>query len=78
VKRAGERRCHRVDLDNRVQVDGTLAGADAAIHLATIPSLLGHPPEVVFRNNVLAQFNVFEVTGGGCHVVSALSRESMT
>jgi len=75
ANRAGERRCHLVDLDDLGQVYGALAGADAAIHLAAIPNPLGHPPEVVFRNNVFAQFNVFEAaaTLGVHRVVSASS-----
>ncbi len=74
-QREGERRCHRVDLDDLGQVYGALAGADAAIHLGAIPSPLSHPPEVVFRNNVLAQFNVCEAaaTLGVRRVVSASS-----
>ncbi|HWE64329.1 MAG TPA: NAD(P)-dependent oxidoreductase, partial [Chloroflexota bacterium] len=53
-------RCRLADLADLGQVYGMLAGADAVIHLAAIPSPRVHAPDVVFRNNVLAQFNVFE------------------
>jgi nucleoside-diphosphate-sugar epimerase len=56
-------------------VYGALAGADAVIHLAAIPAPTGHAPEVVFGNNVLSTFNVFEAaaTLGVRRVVSASS-----
>lgn len=42
------------------QVYSAMAGVDAVVHLAAIPSPLRHPPDVVFRNNVLGTFNVAE------------------
>ncbi len=48
------------DLCDLGQVCGALAGADAVIHLGAIPAPVGYPPEVVFRNNVLGGFNVYE------------------
>src|SRR5260370_19292741 len=48
------------DLSDLGQTYGALAGADAVIHLAAIPAPVGLPPEVVYRNNVISQFNVFE------------------
>ena len=54
----------RVDLCDLGQVFGAMAGADAVIHLGAIPSPRGRPPELVYFNNVMSQFNVFEVSGG--------------
>lgn len=48
------------DLCDLGQVCGALAGADAVIHLGAIPAPTGYPPEVVYCNNVLSQFNVCE------------------
>jgi len=56
----GQRQTIVTDLCDLGQVCGALAGADAVIHLAAIPAPVGYPPEVVFRNNVLGQFNVYE------------------
>lgn len=50
-----------VDCEDIGQVYGALAGADAVIHLAAIPRPTYHTPEQVFRTNVMAAFNVFEV-----------------
>lgn len=65
----------QVDLTDLGQVYGALAGASGVIHLGAIPSPMVHPPDVVFRNNVLAQFNIFEAaaTLGIRRVVSASS-----
>ena len=49
-----------VDLCDYGQTAGALAGVDAVIHLAAIPAPVGLPQEVVYRNNVLTDFNVFE------------------
>src|SRR5690348_2126131 len=43
----------QVDLTDLGQVYGALASASAVIHLGAIPSPMVHPPDVVFRNNVL-------------------------
>lgn len=48
----------QVDISNLGQVIGALAGCDAVIHLAAIPSPYGQPDEVVFSCNSLATFNV--------------------
>jgi len=63
------------DLQDLGQVYGALAGADAVVHLAAVPSPNGRPAEVVFGNNVTAQFNVFEAAArlGIRRVVSASS-----
>ena len=64
-----------VDLCDLGQVYGALAGTEAVIHLAAIPAPVGFPPEVVYGNNILSQFNVFEAaaTLGIRRVVSASS-----
>lgn len=48
------------DLTDLGQVVSVLAGHDAVIHLAAIPSPRAHPPDVVFRTNVMSTFNVLE------------------
>ncbi len=50
----------QADLRDLGQTYGALAGADAVIHLAAIPSPTGQPPEVVFTTNITSTFNVFE------------------
>lgn len=50
----------RADLCNLGEVYGSLAAAGAIIHLAAIPAPVGHPPEEVYRTNILSTFNVFE------------------
>jgi UDP-glucose 4-epimerase len=72
---AGQLTYRQVNLTDLGQVYGVLAGASAVIHLGAIPSPAVNPPDVVFRNNVLAQFNVFEAaaTLGIRRVVSASS-----
>jgi len=64
-----------VDLRDLGQVYGALAGCDAVLHLGAIPSPTGHPPEVVYANNVLSDFHVFEAaaTLGIRRVVQASS-----
>ncbi len=63
------------DLCDLGQVYGALAGVDAVIHLGAIPAPTGLPPERVFGNNIVSQFNVFEAaaTLGIRRVVSASS-----
>lgn len=64
-----------VDLRDLGQVYGALAGADAVLHLGAIPWPVGRPPEVVYANNVVSQFNVCEAaaTLGIRRLVSASS-----
>lgn len=52
------------DLCDLGQTYGALARADAVIHLAAIAAPVGLPPEVVYRNNVISQFNIFEAAAG--------------
>src|SRR5262245_1534252 len=46
------------------EVYGALRGADAVLHLAAIPSSGVHANELVFGNNVMSTFNVFEAAAG--------------
>lgn len=64
-----------VDLCDLGQVFGALARADAVVHLGAIPAPTGRPPELVYRNNIMGQFNVFEAAAqlGIERVVSASS-----
>ncbi len=48
------------NLQDLGQTVGALAGVDAVIHLAAIPAPVGLPPEVVYSNNAITDFNVFE------------------
>jgi nucleoside-diphosphate-sugar epimerase len=76
---AGRLHYRRADLADLGQVYGCLAGATAVIHLAAIASPAVDPPEVVFRNNVLSQFNVFEAAAmlGIRRIVSASSLSAL-
>src|SRR5690348_7520633 len=49
-----------VDLCNMGHVYAAMAGVDAVVHLAAIPSPGGNPPEVVFHTNVMSTFNVLQ------------------
>ncbi|GFN33928.1 NAD-dependent epimerase/dehydratase family protein [Paenibacillus xylaniclasticus] len=49
-----------VDLEDLGQTYGALAGADAVVHMAAIPRVGIVPPEVTFRNNVMATYNILE------------------
>jgi len=48
-----------VDLADQGEVFHGVAGCQAILHLGAIPSPLAHPPEVVYGNNVMADFHVF-------------------
>ena len=48
------------DIQDLGQVYGALAGAEAVIHLAGIPTHSVAPNEVIFRTNVMGTFNVHE------------------
>jgi nucleoside-diphosphate-sugar epimerase len=50
----------QADLCDLGQVYGVLEGRDAVVHLAAIPWPGEHPPEVVFRNNVMSTFHVLQ------------------
>jgi nucleoside-diphosphate-sugar epimerase len=52
---------HReVEMADLGQVVGAMAGCEAVIHLAAIPSPYSHPDEVVFLNNVGATYNALQ------------------
>ncbi|HEX4714547.1 MAG TPA: NAD(P)-dependent oxidoreductase [Ktedonobacteraceae bacterium] len=65
----------QVDLCDLGQVFGALVGAEAIVHLGAIPTPKGRSPELVYRNNVMSQFNIFEAAArlGIQRVVSASS-----
>ena len=67
----------RVDLCDLGQVFGAVAGADAVIHLGAIPSPRGRPPELVYFNNVMSQFNVFEAAAR-LHISRVVSASSIS
>ncbi len=48
------------DLSDLGQIYGCISGSDAIIHLGAIRAPGANPNEVVFRNNVMGTFNVFE------------------
>lgn len=48
------------DLTDAGDVYAVVRGADAVVHVAAIPEPTGHPPHVVFQNNMMATFNVLE------------------
>ena len=50
-----------VDCEDLGQVYGACRGADAIVHLAAIPRPIHHTPDQVFRTNIMATFNIFEV-----------------
>lgn len=57
---ARESRFVHTDLSDVGQVAGVMAACDAVIHLGAIPSPYGHADEVVFENNVINTFAVFQ------------------
>ncbi|MBZ0301834.1 MAG: NAD(P)-dependent oxidoreductase [Anaerolineae bacterium] len=68
-----------VDCEDLGQVVGIMSGHDAVIHLAAIPSPVRHTAEVVFRNNVMSQFNILEAAAilGIKNVVTASSLSAL-
>jgi nucleoside-diphosphate-sugar epimerase len=52
----------QADLCDLGQVYGMVEGKGAVVHLAAIPWPGEHPPEVVFRNNVMSTFNVLQAS----------------
>jgi nucleoside-diphosphate-sugar epimerase len=48
------------DLTDAASCYAIVRACDAVVHAAAIPSPVHHPPHVVFRNNVLATFNMIE------------------
>jgi len=62
IERAGAQ-AHRGDIADLESLRAGLAGADAVIHLAAIPSNQVHPYPTVFRTNVVATYHVGEAAG---------------
>ncbi len=54
----------KTDLCDLGQVYGAASRAAAIVHLAAIPAPGGYPPEVVFKNNVMASFNILQAASG--------------
>jgi nucleoside-diphosphate-sugar epimerase len=52
------------DISDLGQTYGSMCDTEAVIHLGAIRSPGGHPNEVVFRNNTMGTFNVFEAAAG--------------
>ena len=52
------------DLTNLGECYGILAGADAVVHLAAIPTAYIFPNEVTFQNNVMSTHNMLEAASG--------------
>jgi nucleoside-diphosphate-sugar epimerase len=57
---AREARFVETDLSDIGQVAGVMAACEAVIHLGAIPSPYKHADEVVFENNVMSTFAVFQ------------------
>ncbi|MCC9146783.1 MULTISPECIES: NAD(P)-dependent oxidoreductase [unclassified Arthrobacter] len=50
----------RADLTDAGDAFAVVRGAEAVVHVAAIPEPTGHPPHVVFQNNLMATFNILE------------------
>ncbi|HEX9614742.1 MAG TPA: NAD(P)-dependent oxidoreductase [Bacteroidota bacterium] len=53
---------HKIDIVQPENLPRVLSKFEAVVHLAGIPHPLNHPPEVVFRTNVLGTFNMLEAS----------------
>jgi nucleoside-diphosphate-sugar epimerase len=51
------------DLADLAHVHGVVAGVDAVVHCAAIPSPVDHPDDEIFRNNVQTTYNVLDTAG---------------
>jgi len=56
----GTPRYQMADLTDAGEAFAVIRGADAVVHCAAIPEPSGNPPQVVFRTNLMATFNVLE------------------
>ena len=56
----GEALYQMADLTDMGEAFAVIRGADAVVHAAAIPEPSGNPPQVVFRTNLMATFNVLE------------------
>lgn len=67
-----------VDLHDVGQIADAMRGCVAVIHLGAIPCPYAHPDEVVFRNNTIATFSVFQAASLlGIRRVAFASSESI-
>lgn len=55
-------RCVTLDLADYAAVGAALEGFDAVVHLAAIPSPIGHPDHEVHNNNVVGSYNVLSAS----------------
>jgi UDP-glucose 4-epimerase len=58
----GEPDYYQADLTDAGDAFAVVRGADAVVHAAAIPEPTHNPPQVVFRNNLMAVFNVLEAS----------------
>lgn len=56
----GQPRYQQADLTDAGQAFAVVRGADAVVHAAAIPDPSSNPAHVVFRNNLMATFNMVE------------------
>lgn len=56
----GTPRYQMADLTDAGEAFAVIRGAEAVVHCAAIPEPSGNPPQVVFRTNLMATFNVLE------------------
>lgn len=56
----GTARYQMADLTDLGEAFEVTRGADAVVHAAAIPEPTGNPPQVVFRTNLIATFNMIE------------------
>ena len=49
-----------VNLEDPLQTKSSVRGFDAVVHLAAIPDPVSDPPDIVFRVNTMATFNLLE------------------
>lgn len=59
-KEPGSAQYQMADLTDAGEAFAVIRGADAVVHTAAIPEPTGNPPQVVFRTNLMATFNVLE------------------
>lgn len=59
-KLPGAPRYMKADLTDAGEAFAVVRGAEAVVHVAAIPEPTGHPPQVVFQNNLMATFNILE------------------
>ncbi|MBZ0291793.1 MAG: NAD(P)-dependent oxidoreductase [Anaerolineae bacterium] len=60
LTRSRDVRTYITDTSDLGQVTSIMAGHDAVIHMAAIPSPASHPPEVVYQTNTISTFNVLQ------------------